>query len=205
VSDVKLGRREQYAAMTRAAIVDAARGLFAERGFEATSIDDIAHQAAVSKGAVYHHFDDKQGLFAELCRQSQRQLLESAVSSARKSGWPGDQWAGFTAAVSAFLAGYADDEEACALLRQATAALGTDRAYQLEEEISVPFLTATLESLDQAGALAPVPVGMTAGLLTHLLRNAAIVIAFAADRQAAARQAEAVIMRLLAGLKTERS
>jgi AcrR family transcriptional regulator len=205
MSDVKPGRRERYAALTRAAIVDAARALFAERGFEATSMDDIGHRAEVSKGAVYHHFDNKQDLFAELCRESQRRLLESAVRTARGHRRPDDPWAGFTAAVAAFLAGYAADEQACALMRQAAAVLGADRAYQLEEEVSVPFLTATLESLAQAGALAPVPVEVTASLLTHLLRNAATLIAFAADRadrQATARQAETVILRLLTGLMT---
>src|SRR5271155_4078840 len=51
---------------TVAAILAGARALFAERGFEATSIDDIALAAGVTKGAVYHHFPSKEAIFVEV-------------------------------------------------------------------------------------------------------------------------------------------
>ncbi len=51
---------------TIAAILTAARALFAERGFEAASIDDIALAAGVTKGAVYHHFPSKEAIFVEV-------------------------------------------------------------------------------------------------------------------------------------------
>jgi AcrR family transcriptional regulator len=51
---------------TRQAIVAAALALFAERGFAATSVQDIADQAGVTKGAFYHHFDSKNAVFLEI-------------------------------------------------------------------------------------------------------------------------------------------
>jgi AcrR family transcriptional regulator len=51
---------------TRQAIVTAALTLFAERGFAATSVQDIAGQAGVTKGAFYHHFDSKNAVFLEI-------------------------------------------------------------------------------------------------------------------------------------------
>jgi AcrR family transcriptional regulator len=51
---------------TIAAILAGARTLFAERGFEATSIDDIALAAGVTKGAVYHHFASKEAVFIQV-------------------------------------------------------------------------------------------------------------------------------------------
>jgi AcrR family transcriptional regulator len=61
-----LTRREQYALETRRAIVDAARRLFAERGYFATKVDDIAVEARVSPATVYAVTGGKAGLLGEL-------------------------------------------------------------------------------------------------------------------------------------------
>src|SRR5271163_572258 len=61
-------RREQYALATRQAIVDAARMLFAERGYFATKVDDIAAEAQVAPATVYAVTGGKQALLAELSR-----------------------------------------------------------------------------------------------------------------------------------------
>ena len=58
-------RREK----TRAAIVKAAKRIFGERGFAATTMDDIAGAARVAKGAVYHHFTTKEALFETVFEQ----------------------------------------------------------------------------------------------------------------------------------------
>jgi AcrR family transcriptional regulator len=64
----KLTRREEYAQATRVAIIDAARKLFAERGFFATKVDDIAAEARVAPATVYAVAGGKQGLINELVR-----------------------------------------------------------------------------------------------------------------------------------------
>ena len=60
-------RREQ--------LIDVARGLFAERGFEATSIEELANRAQVSKPVVYEHFGGKEGLYAVVVDREVTQLL----------------------------------------------------------------------------------------------------------------------------------
>jgi AcrR family transcriptional regulator len=67
-SQPKISRREQYALATRQAIIDAARRLFAERGYFATKVDDIAAEADVAPATVYAVAGGKQGLLAELSR-----------------------------------------------------------------------------------------------------------------------------------------
>jgi AcrR family transcriptional regulator len=57
------GRRQQYSASTKAALVEVAEGLFAEQGYAATSLDQVVAGARVTKGALYHHFSGKQALF----------------------------------------------------------------------------------------------------------------------------------------------
>src|SRR4051794_26724739 len=57
------GRRAQYSASTRRALVEVAEGLFAAHGYAATSLDAIVAGAEVTKGALYHHYSGKQALF----------------------------------------------------------------------------------------------------------------------------------------------
>ncbi|MEO8557779.1 MAG: helix-turn-helix domain-containing protein [Rhodospirillales bacterium] len=57
-------------AISRQAVLDAARSLFVTRGYLATSVEDIASRAQLSKGGLYFHFRDKSQLLGELLRQS---------------------------------------------------------------------------------------------------------------------------------------
>src|SRR3954453_196187 len=66
-------RREQ--------LLDVGRALFAEKGFEATSIEEIASRAGVSKPVVYEHFGGKEGLYAVVVDREMRNLMELITSA----------------------------------------------------------------------------------------------------------------------------
>jgi AcrR family transcriptional regulator len=68
-------RGRMTAAERREQLVDIARGLFAERGFDGASIEEIAARAGVSKPVVYEHFGGKEGLYAVVVDREVRQLL----------------------------------------------------------------------------------------------------------------------------------
>jgi AcrR family transcriptional regulator len=72
-------RREQ--------LLDVGRTLFAERGFEATSIEEIAARAGVSKPVVYEHFGGKEGLYAVVVDREMQALLDT-VTGALTGGHP---------------------------------------------------------------------------------------------------------------------
>ncbi len=55
--------REEKKARTRAQLIDAAAAVFARRGFVAASLDEVAEEAGLTKGAVYSNFDSKEDLF----------------------------------------------------------------------------------------------------------------------------------------------
>ena len=65
----------------RAQLIEVARGLFAERGFEGTSIEEIAQRASVSKPIVYEHFGGKEGLYAVVVDREMETLLEMVTAS----------------------------------------------------------------------------------------------------------------------------
>ncbi len=74
-------RREQ--------LLDIGREVFAEKGFEGASIEEVAHRAGVSKPVVYEHFGGKEGLYAVVVDREMRRLLER-ITSALSGGHPRD-------------------------------------------------------------------------------------------------------------------
>lgn len=83
-SDAKRARARRVDADTRRqAILDAALSVFAEHGFEAAKLDDVARRAGVAKGTLYLHFAHKEALFEELVRSAVTPLIEqvSAVAA----------------------------------------------------------------------------------------------------------------------------
>ena len=71
-------RREQ--------LIGVARGLFADRGFEGTSVEEIAAKAQVSKPVVYEHFGGKEGLYAVVVDREVRTLLDGIRGSLTDGG-----------------------------------------------------------------------------------------------------------------------
>jgi len=81
------GRARMTAAERREQLIEIARGLFAERGFDGTSIEEVAARAEVSKPVVYEHFGGKEGLYAVVVDREVRQLL-GMVQGALTAGGP---------------------------------------------------------------------------------------------------------------------
>jgi AcrR family transcriptional regulator len=70
----------------RAAILESALAVFADRGYHASSIDDIAREGGVSKALIYEHFDSKQKLYEELLEQHAGELFERLGTAMDEAG-----------------------------------------------------------------------------------------------------------------------
>src|SRR5919106_1061788 len=78
-------RRELYSEATRAALLETATAMFAERGFAGTSLDDIAVATQVTRGAVYHHFESKQAVFEAVFAAPERGLMGGGAAGGRRA------------------------------------------------------------------------------------------------------------------------
>jgi AcrR family transcriptional regulator len=73
----KRGRERVYDVQrTRQAILNAAEALFAEHGFDGTSVDAIASRAGYNKSLLFQYFGDKLGLYTQVLKRADRELGE---------------------------------------------------------------------------------------------------------------------------------
>src|SRR5215467_2927451 len=73
-------RRAEHVQDTRDALVQAARELFADRGYAGTGTEEIVARARVTRGALYHHFRDKAGLFQAVMQAVAGELAKRLVT-----------------------------------------------------------------------------------------------------------------------------
>ncbi|GLW92839.1 TetR family transcriptional regulator [Actinokineospora globicatena] len=72
----------------RQQLLDVARSLFAEKGFDGTSVEEIAHRASVSKPVVYEHFGGKEGIYAVVVDREMETLLEGMTNALSEEEHP---------------------------------------------------------------------------------------------------------------------
>jgi AcrR family transcriptional regulator len=194
----KVARRTQAerTEATTAALVDAARELFARDGYDATSLDAVAARAKVTKGAVYHHFDGKRQLFEAVFTREVEQLATPLVQAyARKK----DPWEAFKAGCRAFLDECLDPDLQRIVLLDALAAIGWEQVRRLESPL-LDMMQLGISQAADAGRIAPRPPGPLAHFLYGALCETAMIVARADDQKAAHRQAVSEINRILDGL-----
>lgn len=178
-------------------LVDAARELFAARGYDATSIDAVVAHVGVTKGALYHHFSGKRDLFAAVFEREQQHLAEAIVAafSRRK-----DPWAGFYDGCKAFFHASLNREVQRITLLDAPLALGFDGMRAVENRYSLALLKAGIAAAIDAGRIRDRPVDPLAHLLFGALCETAMVVARAADPEAEMRCALRELKLLLDAL-----
>ena len=194
----KVGRRTQAerTEATTSALVDAARELFANDGYAATSLAAVAARANVTKGAVYHHFEGKQQLFeAVFTREVERMATPLVAAYARKT----DPWDAFKAGCRAFLDECLDPDVQRIVLLDALSAIGWEQVRHLETPL-LEMMELGISRAIEAGRIAPRPPDPLASFLYGALCETAMIVARADDQKAAHRQAVTEIGRILDGL-----
>ncbi len=193
----ELSRREEYAATTRAAILDAAVERFTADGFAGATVDAVAEAARVTKGAVYHHFQGKTELFEASFIMLEERLVDEV---ARATEGIDDPWEELAAGVDAYLRSCCRPDFRRIALEEAPAALGWARWRDIEERYFLGLVVAALDGLARAG-LIDIPDGdLTARMVLAAISEAGLVVAAAERPDEERARVGTLVVRLLAGL-----
>jgi len=140
-------RRELYSEATRAALLDEATTLFAERGYAGTSLEDVASASRVTRGAVYHHFASKQALFeAVLDLQEERATTEIVAAAGAANPWDAAMLA-----LDAYLTHCCDPVYGRLVWLEGPAALGWHRWRECEKKYSYGLVEQFIRDLVAGG------------------------------------------------------
>jgi AcrR family transcriptional regulator len=195
------GRRSQHTADTRGALLNAARRLFAQHGYSAVSLDEVSARARVTKGALYHHFENKQDLFLGVYEQVEDDLLRAGVNAVADDA---DFWSQLSAAGRAFL-------DVCArpdtrqIILDAPAVLGWAKARAAEERSALGQLQAGIETAVEAGVIESSAPAVLAHLLFALFHEAGMTVAASSDAEGARAAVSAELDRMILGLRPRRA
>jgi AcrR family transcriptional regulator len=191
--------QEQRSAATRAALVDAARPLFAASGFRAVGTEAIVRAAGVTRGAMYHQFPDKTELFAAVLEVVEAEITRQIVAVVSDSGLS-DPIALMKLGAAAWLDVCAEPEVQRIVLIEAPAVLGWERWREISLRYGMGLVQSMVDQAISVGRLAPQPAEPLSHVLIGALDEAALYLARADDRARARREVGAVLDHLIESL-----
>ncbi|KIE86951.1 TetR family transcriptional regulator [Acinetobacter pittii] len=165
--------REQKMAETRKKLIEVARRAFAEYGYADTSMDKLTAEAGLTRGALYHHFGDKRGLFAAVVDQIDSQMAEYAQQHLEQ---PNDLWEGLLLEGQTYIQNALNPEFQRIVLRDGPAVLG-DPAHWPSQNRCLQSTRKCVEQLLTAEQIKIVDPEAAAVLLNGAAMNAALWVA----------------------------
>lgn len=190
-------RRARYVESTRTALLDTGRRFFAERGFADVSAEELVRAAGLTRGALYHHFAGKQGLFEAVFEDLEARAADR-ITAAMAAG-ADDAWGRASAGIRTFLEICSDPEYREIVLLQGPIALGWRRWRELDQRYLGTLLTDGLSAL--LGESGRKRLGLASAAFYGALTELALSIADADDPEQAREQAVQLIGGMLNGIR----
>lgn len=192
-----MSKRAIKMAETKKKLIAAARKSFAEYGYSDTSMDKLTADANLTRGALYHNFGDKKGLFAAVVEQIDLEMVESAKIKAEECK---DLWQGLMIEGQTYIESALDPEIQRIILLDGPAVLGDPSLWPSQNRclLSTKQIVTQLIAEGTMKAVDPEAASM---LINGAAMNAALWIASNANPESALPSTLATFNIMLAGLK----
>jgi AcrR family transcriptional regulator len=184
---------------TRDQLIEIATQLFAEQGYEGTSIETVLTAAGVSRGALYHHFSGKDTLFEAVVESVENRVMAELTEMIRDAT---DPVASLNAAALAWIDLVGDPVIQRIILIDAPSVLGWERWRDMDDQYAFGATRTLLQAISDEGRLPPELVDAFTHMILSALDAIAMVIARADAPQAAMANGRAAVQELLRRLLT---
>src|ERR1700753_2166751 len=165
-------RKEQNIEATRAALMSVARMHFARDGYAGAEIGQIAADARLTTGAVYHHFASKKGLFLAVAEDLEAEILATAAATTAD-----DPWQRLRQGFETLIDLCASPAVQRIVFIEAPQVIGPDAWRKIELRYSFGALRTVLAGLRDAKVIKPYPIDLIARTLLALLHEASAEVA----------------------------
>lgn len=184
---------------TVARLIAVARDRFAQHGYAAAATEELVQAAGVTRGALYHHFESKEGLFRAVLAQVHAEVGQRVGAAAEAET---DDWNALLAGCRAFLAAANDPAIQRIMLIDGPAVLGWSEWRAMDAEHSLRLLRDHLALLSLQGVLRTGRIDGLAHLLSGAMNELALWVAQRGGDASALDEASAVLEETLEGLRT---
>ncbi|MEP2103645.1 MAG: TetR/AcrR family transcriptional regulator [Parasphingorhabdus sp.] len=158
---------------TRKLLIKAGKKLFVEKGFAATSTPEIVKTAGVTRGALYHHFSDKQDLFRAVVEQD----CEAVGIEINRESEDADSFIDMLkTGSSAFVKAITSQGRARTILIEGPSVLGQKELMAIEDRFTRLSLRQGLEAALKHGAIKPLALQPLVELVSSMLDGAALKV-----------------------------
>lgn len=182
---------------TRGELLRAGRKLFGDVGYAAAHTQTIVERSGKTRGALYHHFGNKAGLFRAVIEEIQEEITAEVVAAANAVRTPAERIrAGFHAYLDACLR----EEVGRILLLDGPAVLGWSTWHEIDQRHAFGLTRRAIEQAMAAHEIAEAPVEAMTRVLLGAVTQAALEIGSGPDKVAARREIGQVVDLILARL-----
>jgi AcrR family transcriptional regulator len=159
---------------TQTALIENATSLFAKYGYADVGTEQLVQTCGLTRGALYHHFDGKRGLFEAVVESVQSKVTAEIEREASQAANP---WEGIKAGCAAFVRICQRDDFRQILLVDAISVLGFHRWREIDAKHGVASLKAGLSECIEAGRISEQPVDPLARLISGAVNEATLWLA----------------------------
>ncbi|MBL1077231.1 TetR/AcrR family transcriptional regulator [Nocardia sp. 2] len=189
--------RGRYAENTRQALLEAAGRLFAERDYADLAAEELVRAAGLTRGALYHHFDGKRGLFEAVVDDLESRAAQRIRAAIESASEPFDR---VDRGVAEFLDICAEPGYRHIVLLQGPIGLGWQRWRELDQRHLGGLIVDAVRTLLEAGLIRTHPAELIAAAFYGALTELSLHITENDDPRQARAQAQRLVHDLLGGL-----
>jgi AcrR family transcriptional regulator len=179
-------------------LVKTAAALFGSKGFNATPAEEIVSLARVTRGALYHHFKNKEGLFLAVFKAMQAEISGQIMAAVEQEN---DPWQQLLAGCRGFLEACLDPRRYRIILLEGPAVLGWQLWRDLDAQYGTNDLRQGLQELMDKGELKELPVEPLTRLLTGAMNEGVLWISNTKEKNQVVEEVMTVLTALLEGLR----
>lgn len=194
----KANKQDARSQHTTGILIREARRLFAEHGFAHTSAEQIVAAAGVTRGALYHHFGGKKGVFRAVVEQVHAEINRRVEAATEKATDPVEM---LIAGNNEFLAACLDPGIRRILLMDAPSVLAWEEWRAMDEANVLSEFRETLRVLVDKGVLRPMPVDVLAQIISGAANEAALWASQSEEPEISLAQAQETMAYLIRTLR----
>lgn len=189
--------RSRRSDVTQARIIKVAKNAFAEQGYAATSLSEIVDQASVTTGAIYHHFNDKKGLFRAVAESLEEEIMDHVMSVPLQD----DPWDTFMTGLKSTLRVCARPDINRIVFKEAPSVIGPTEWREIEVRYAFGVIFKAISRLSKSGAMyAPNP-GLTSQIILGSIIEAANVVASSDQTEDSLAEATSTVLMMVSALR----